>query len=136
MTILINTIYIMILYIISYMDIKKGIVDNKIVLIQIILSIVKIIAYDMPMNIYGGLLAVPFLIASMISISAFGGGDIKIIFALSLYLGFEKSVTALLISMVAILIYQYLYKKVMDKKINSIPMCPFLAVGYGIMSIL
>jgi len=75
----------------------------------------------------GLLLAIPFIIAFYLN--KFGGADVKLIIALSIYLGFYNSFILIISALVSSLIIE-LIKRVRTKSKDSYPFVPYLFFGF------
>lgn len=121
-----------ILIVVTFIDIKYRTIPNFIVIITTIFGIFFIFTFQItPLNaifgafIGGGLLFILALIPGSI-----GGGDVKLMFALGLFLGINKTLLALLLAFLlgAIAsIFLIIFKKKGHK--DYIPFGPFLAIG-------
>ena len=79
-------------------------------------------------HLLGALFALPFFWV-WAKKKMFGGGDVKLMFSIGLYLGFVSTLIALILSVVAcagILIYLAVRKKVLNMRI---PLAPILSGG-------
>lgn len=121
-----------ILVIVSIIDIKFRVIPNKIIVfilvVGIIFSFIDNISIGnavVGMLVGGGTL---FLIA--IIPGAMGGGDIKLMFSLGLFLGYKKVLLSLYLAfvMAAIIGIILIILKIKKRK-EHIPFGPFLAVG-------
>jgi leader peptidase (prepilin peptidase) / N-methyltransferase len=121
-----------ILVVVSVIDLKHQIIPDRIVIITLIIGILSLLIGDISLKssllgmITGG--STLFLLAMIPG--AMGGGDIKLMFAVGSFLGFEKTLWALLLafiiaSIVSLLLLLFRIKKGGDK----IPFGPFLAAG-------
>lgn len=81
----------------------------------------------------------PFLIAAMLKENSIGGGDIKLTAAVGLVLGFWKGIYGLIIGLILLIalyvilrISSIIRKKQVAKNL-SMPLAPFLGIGFLIM---
>lgn len=121
-----------ILIITSFVDFKHQIIPDKLVLVTLIIGLIFLFSGDislvsslMGMLIGGGLL---FLLALIPG--ALGGGDVKFMFALGSFLGYNKTLYALFFAFVlaAIISLLLLIFKIKGRR-DHIPFGPFLAIG-------
>lgn len=118
--------------IVSSIDIKYRIIPDIMVLITLIIGIV--LAFVSKASILDTMLAMLFgggimLLTALIP-NAMGGGDIKFMFAVSVFLGFKRTLWAIMLafilsSIVSVVLLVFKIKKVND----SIPFGPFLSIG-------
>ena len=97
-----------------------------------------------PVKLFGIMAALPLLIPALCKQDSIGGGDIKLVAASGLVLGFSGGIAGLTISLTAMLLYFAGSKTVIrlrkDKNSNGImkesialPMAPFLSIGFIIV---
>lgn len=121
-----------ILIIASFIDYRHQIIPNKLIMITIAMGGLLFFIDDISLaSTIGGMLlggGILFLLALIPK--AMGGGDIKFMFALGLFLGTKKVLAALLIAfmLAAIISILLLLFRVKGRK-DHIPFGPFLAVG-------
>lgn len=76
--------------------------------------------------------ALPLLIAAYLS-DGFGGGDIKLMAAVGLVLGFECGIFSIMLAFIAELLFYFFYSTTQNlrhrERVKSLPFAPFLAVG-------
>lgn len=140
-----NVIFIGIITLSAYTDIKKRIIPNKLVICMIILSltnlITKLIYSYNTINILhfllstflGLLIAIIFTGIPYYTNKSIGAGDVKLAGASGLFLGFRPCLQMLFISFLScavisiiIVIYNNIQKKPQAK---TMPFAPFLLVG-------
>lgn len=121
-----------ILIIVSTIDVRHQIIPNNIVIVILIIACLLMFIHDISfvnaiigMLVGGGILFLLALIPGTI-----GGGDIKLMFALGLFLGPQKVIVALFLAFIlaAIISILLLIFKIKGRK-DHIPLGPFLAVG-------
>ncbi len=117
----------------SMADLKNREIPNVAILICLFLGIVRIVAdiwtgeawYQHPL---GALFALPFFFV-WAKKKLFGGGDVKLMFSIGLYLGFVPTLIALVVSTVVcagILIYLAVRRKALNVRV---PLAPILSGG-------
>jgi len=121
-----------ILIIISFVDLMHQIIPNFMVIITLVTGILFLMVGDISfasallgMLLGGGLL---FLLALIPG--AMGGGDIKFMFALGLFLGLNKTLWSLFLAfIIAAIISGFLLLFKLKGRRDVIPFGPFLALG-------
>lgn len=128
-------VYIGILIYASIYDWKYLIVQNRVHIIIVILTITS--GEFRIRNLIGAIIiTTPILLLSMYK-NLIGGGDIKFIFMNTLYCGFTASYFAIIVGLIIAVIYVSFGKlsgRVPIK--NKIPLIPFLSIGYLLITIL
>lgn len=81
-----------------------------------------------PQNLWGIFVALPFLLAAVFS-GGMGGGDIKLMAAAGLVLGFQAGIFATIIGLTLVLIYCAVMKICNKAQVIAVPLVPFLTVG-------
>ena len=124
-------------------DINAGIVPDLVVIAIAVLGIVKFLVLE-PFTIacfishlIGAVcISVPMLLISLLARDAFGGGDIKLMAAAGLYLGWELALSGAFIGMFVSGFYG-IYLLVLKKagKRSKIKLAPFLAFGLSIAAL-
>lgn len=136
---LVFVIFMAILLVISFIDIKHGIIPDKLILFSIVSGI--LLKFDSLSSaliglsgllVGGGIL----LLVAIVSRGGMGGGDIKLAGAIGLYIGWQQTLLMLFISFLFGSIFGLL-KILIEKKTlkEAIPFGPFLAIG-GIIAML
>lgn len=121
-----------ILIIISVIDIKFRLIPDKLVAILLLVGSAALgIGKISPVEAMGGMAAgggILFILALIPG--AMGGGDVKLMFALGLLLGFRKSMTAVMLAFIisAFIGLFLLIFRIRERK-DHIPFGPFLALG-------
>ncbi|WP_283608485.1 prepilin peptidase [Faecalispora anaeroviscerum] len=122
-------IFFALLLIASLIDIKKRTIPDTICLL---IFLTGFICFE-PEKLFGILTALPLLIAALIW-GGMGGGDIKLMAAAGLVLGFQRGMAALVIGLTAMLIFYAIYlvvQKLRGRKCQkAFPLVPFLSTGY------
>ncbi len=83
----------------------------------------------------GGLLALPFLVSAMIFPGKVGGGDIKLVAAIGVFLGYHTTLFALIVAIITLIVVYYGkigFKNPEKLKEMSAPLAPFLSFGVAI----
>lgn len=123
----------LILVICSITDIKKRIVPNTCIVLLLVICVIKVIfdnftGYSWWMHIAGLVYTIPFFIAW--SKNQMGAGDVKLIMAICLYLGLFYPIIFFIGTAISLLVYVFItWMRGMDLTI-SIPLVPFITLGY------
>ena len=138
-----TTIFLLLLVACAAADIKAGIVPDLIVLAIAVLAVVNYFVTEpisvstaLPHLIGAVCVSVPMLIAALIIKGAFGGGDIKLMVAAGLYLGWKYTLAGIVVGMLVAGVYG-LYL-IITKKLgpkSKLKLAPFLAYGLGAASL-
>ncbi len=133
------TLFLLLLTGCAVADINAGIVPDFLVILIAVLAVVKFFVTEpfsintaVPYLIGAVCVSVPMLILALIIKGAFGGGDIKLMAAAGLYLGWKYVLAGLVVGMfIAGLygIYLLIRKKAGAK--SKLHIAPFLAYGLG-----
>lgn len=121
-----------ILIIVSFIDIDHQIIPNKLIVFTLAMGILFSFIDDISlMNaVVGMLLGGGLLLILALLPGALGGGDIKLMFALGIFLGAKGILVALFLSFViASIISVLLLLFKIKKRKDHIPFGPFLAIG-------
>ena len=134
----ISTVFYFFLLIITIFDIRYGLIFNKILFcFLVVFFIIYPLQYTFFPPIFppisegiltAFLAAIIFIFIQIISKNGMGGGDIKFIFCLGFWLGFEKILMAFYIAIFSALIAVIFYKKFRQKG-ALIPFGAFLSFG-------
>lgn len=112
----------------SYTDIKRRIIPDT---VCILLALTSFICFE-PTAFLGIFCAVPLLLAAYLC-DGFGGGDVKLMAASGMVVGFVGGVFAIILALSAELIFYLLHCAFQKSKgcepIKSLPFAPFLAAG-------
>ena len=121
-----------ILIVVSFIDLKHRVIPNKLVILTLIFGIIFSFISDISFSnsILGMILGGGLLFLLGLIPSAMGGGDIKLMFALGSYLGYIRTLWALILafSLASVISILLLLFKIKGKK-DQIPFGPFLAAG-------
>jgi len=127
----------------SVWDIRKRIIPDS---VCILIALTGLIGFS-PVNFLGILAALPFLTAALCKPDSIGGGDIKFTAAAGFVIGFWRCVVGLilgLLGLTASLIFYILNQAIRKlKKLEpqrasqaSLPMAPFLSLGFLVAAIM
>ncbi|MEG0834913.1 MAG: A24 family peptidase [Christensenellaceae bacterium] len=118
----------------SLWDIRKRIIPDSICLA---IAVVGLLTFR-PVKLFGMLLGLPFLIAALIKECGMGGGDINLVVACGLVLGFSTGSVGFVIGLLAALMWHIITRvvhkreqgSVETRKTSSLPLAPFLSIGF------
>lgn len=135
---------VMLLFPIAWVDFKKYIIPNKLILVGILLRmpymLIEMTLYTesfVPMvkDIFYAVImvAIIFLLCVVIIKTGIGMGDVKLLFVMGLYQGFSGMFSAFFVTMIITFIAAIvlLISRKKDKK-DKIPFAPFLLIGTAI----
>lgn len=112
----------------SILDIQKRIIPNSVCLG---IAMIELLTFE-PVKLAGIFAAALFLIAALL-FGGMGGGDIKLMAAAGLVLGFSKSMVAAVIGLTALLVFHAgntIIQKLRGRTSKkSYPLAPFLSLG-------
>ena len=138
-----TALFLLLLVACACADINAGIVPDLVVIAIAILGTVKYLAVE-PFTVAGLIshligavcISVPMLLISLIVRGAFGGGDIKLMAAAGLYLGWQLALTGAFIGMFVSGFYG-IYLLILKKagKKSKIKLAPFLSFGLSIAAL-
>lgn len=120
-------------------DINAGIVPDLLVILIAVLAVAKFLVTEpfsinsaAPYLIGAICVSVPMLVLALIIKGAFGGGDIKLMAAAGLYLGWKYTVAGVMVGLFAAGLYgiYLLIRKKAGPK-SKLRVAPFLAYGLG-----
>jgi len=121
-------LFITLLLAASLWDLSKRIIPDSLCLC---IALTGLITFE-PVKLSGILAAVPFLLAALIW-GGMGGGDIKLMAAAGLVLGFHKSMAAMVIGLTALLAFHtisILIQRLRGRDApRTYPLVPFLSLG-------
>lgn len=132
-------IFLLLMLIAAIIDIRKRMVPDSIWIMTIILSLVP----PDGGRVAGILAALPLFIAG-ITVGGIGGGDVKLMGAIGMMLGFEKAVAVLIIALASLLafhgirkvLHRYRQPNSSNQKEQAYPLVPFLMLGSVIVMLL
>lgn len=121
-------IFIALLLTASVIDIKKRIIPDTICLF---IAFTGLICFE-PVKLLGVLATMPLLLAALVW-GGLGGGDIKLMAASGIVLGFTGSIAAMLIGLTAMLLF-YVFHAIVQRLRGrecpkAYPLAPFLSIG-------
>ena len=118
----------------SYMDIKTREIPNW---ISVIVAMTAVINFRLE-NLWGLIVAVIFFSVALTT-GKIGGGDVKLIAALSIVCGLWGSFALLLFAQISMLIFyagNYIFCKINGKTADkALPFVPFIFIGYLVTKI-
>ena len=118
----------------SYMGIKTREIPNW---ISVIVAMTAIINFRLE-NLWGFIVAVIFFSVALAT-GKIGGGDVKLIAALSVVCGLWGSFALLLFAQISMLIFyagNYIFRKINGKTADkALPFVPFIFIGYLVTKI-
>ena len=118
----------------SYMDIKTREIPNW---ISVIVAMTAVINFRLD-NLWGLIVAVIFFSVALAT-GKIGGGDVKLIAALSVVCGLWGSFALLLFAQISMLVFyagKYIFCKINGKTAEkSLPFVPFIFIGYLVTKI-
>ncbi len=119
----------------TFLDIKTREIPNW---ISVIVAITAIINFRLE-NLWGLIVAVIFFSVALAT-GKIGGGDVKLIAALSVVCGLWGSFALLLFAQISMLVFyagNYIFRKINGKTAEkSLPFVPFITFGYVLTTIL
>lgn len=119
----------------SYTDIKRREIPDTVCVFLVLAGLMNF-SY---INLLGIFVALPLLIAAVLKENSIGGGDIKLTASASIVLGFWKGIYGLIIGLSSLVLFYLLFvliskiKKKQVAKNLSMPLAPFLGIGFIIM---
>ena len=119
----------------SYTDIKRREIPDTVCVFLVLAGLMNF-SY---INLLGIFVALPLLIAAVLKENSIGGGDIKLTASAGIVLGFWKGTYGLIIGLSLLVVFYLLFvliskiKKKQVAKNLSMPLAPFLGIGFVIM---
>jgi len=119
----------------SYTDIKRREIPDTVCVLLVLTGFLKF-SFQ---NLLGIFVALPFLIAAMFKEKSIGGGDIKLTVTVGFVLGFWKGIYGLIIGLTLLILFyimlriSLIIRKKQVVKNLSMPLAPFLGIGFLIM---
>lgn len=121
-------LFIILLLTASVFDIRKRMIPDTVCLL---IAMTGLIGFE-PVKLSGILTSLPLLLAALLW-GGMGGGDIKLMAASGIVLGFQRGMTAMVIGLTALLLFYFFYSIVQRlrgrKRQKAFPLAPFLSVG-------
>ncbi|EQB86604.1 leader peptidase (prepilin peptidase)/N-methyltransferase [Clostridium punense] len=120
--------YALILIYASYKDSKEKIIPDKIHLMIIAISLIKV---NFMIAIMGFIIVpLPFFITALLKGDGIGGGDIKFMASSGFLLGVKGGFIASIIGLTLAVAINFIYYKIKNKDKNiSFPLAPYLSIG-------
>lgn len=120
--------FLALLLLASVIDVRTRIIPDR---LNVLIALTALLKFQ-PGNLFGMLAALPFLCAAM-TCGGMGGGDIKLMAACGLVLGFRYGLLAQVVGLSAMLVFYvgyYVIQRSRGGRIEtSLPLAPFLMVG-------
>ena len=119
----------------SYTDIKRREIPDTVCVLLVLAGLMNF-SY---INLLGIFAALPFLIAAVLKENSIGGGDIKLTASAGIVLEFWKGIYGLIIGLNLLILFYIILKiiavikKKQVVKNLSMPLAPFLGIGFMIM---
>lgn len=121
-------IFIALLVLASIWDIRKRIIPD---ILCLCIALSSLTVFN-PINLFGILISLPLLFAALLW-GGMGGGDIKLMAAAGLVLGFHRGMAAMVIGLTALLLFHAFYaitQKLRGRAVpKAYPLAPFLSLG-------
>jgi leader peptidase (prepilin peptidase)/N-methyltransferase len=121
-------IFIVLLLAASLFDIRKRIIPDTVCLG---IALTGCILFE-PLKLWGILTALPLLMAALLW-GGMGGGDIKLMAAAGIVLGFKGGMAAMIVELAALLLFYagcFIVQKLRGRDCpRAFPLAPFLSVG-------
>ena len=134
-SILQGVLFSFLLMVASYTDIKKREIPDT---ICIFIALIGLLRFSF-LNLFGIIIAIPFLLGAVLKENSIGGGDIKLTASAGIVLGFWKGIYGLIIGL-SLLVLFYLFlvliSKIKKKQVARnlpMPLAPFLGLGFMII---
>jgi len=134
-SILQGVLFSSLLLVATYTDIKRREIPDTICTLLVLTGFLKF-SFQ---NLLGIFVALPFLIAAMFKEKSIGGGDIKLTATVGFVLGFWKGIYGLIIGLTLLILFYIILRissiirKNQVAKNLSMPLAPFLGIGFLIM---
>ncbi|WP_281420501.1 prepilin peptidase [Tissierella simiarum] len=134
-SILQGVLFSFLLMVASYTDIKKREIPDT---ICIFIALIGLLRFSF-LNLFGIIIAIPFLLGAVLKENSIGGGDIKVTASAGIVLGFWRGIYGLIIGL-SLLVLFYLFlvliseiKKKQVARNLPMPLAPFLGLGFMII---
>ena len=134
-SILQGVLFSFLLMVASYTDIKKREIPDTICMF---IALIGLLRFSF-LNLFGIIIAIPFLLGAVLKENSIGGGDIKLTASAGIVLGFWKGIYGLIIGL-SLLVLFYLFlvliSKIKKKQVARnlpMPLAPFLGLGFMII---
>ena len=138
-----STLFLLLLVACAAADLNAGIIPDLVVIIIAVLGMIKFLVTEsisltaaLPYLIGAVCISVPMLVVSLLIKGAFGGGDIKLMAAAGLYLGWKAALAGVVVGLFSAGLYgiYLLIRKKAGFK-SKLRIAPFLAYGLGIAAL-
>ncbi|MBZ2175619.1 prepilin peptidase [Schnuerera sp. xch1] len=119
----------------SYTDIKKREIPDT---ICVLIALIGLLRFSL-VNLFGIVIAIPFLLGAVLKENSIGGGDIKLTASAGMVLGFWKGIYGLIIGLSLLILFYLrfiLISKIEKKQVARnfpMPLAPFLGIGFMII---
>lgn len=119
----------------SYTDIKRREIPDTVCVLLVLTGLINF-SY---INLLGIFVALPLFIAAVLKENSIGGGDIKLTASAGIVLGFWKGTYGLIIGLSLLILFYIILRiiavirKKQVAKSLSMPLAPFLGIGFIIM---
>ena len=134
-SILQGVLFSFLLMVASYTDIKKREIPDTICMF---IALIGLLRFSF-LNLFGIIIAIPFLLGAVLKENSIGGGDIKVTASAGIVLGFWRGIYGLIIGL-SLLVLFYLFlvliseiKKKQVARNLPMPLAPFLGLGFMII---
>nr|WP_288978445.1 A24 family peptidase [uncultured Blautia sp.] len=117
-------VFLLLLLAASVTDLKKRVVPD---LLCMLIALSAAISFR-PEQLWGIFIAIPFLLAAVFC-GGMGGGDIKLMAAAGLVMGFPAGIFATIVGLSLVLAYSVIVKICKKTQVIAVPLVPFLSVG-------
>lgn len=121
-------IFFTLLFAASVFDIRKRIIPETLCLL---IALTGLAAFE-PARLFGLFAALPLLLAALLW-GGMGGGDVKLMAAAGLVLGFQRGMAAMIIGLAAMLLFHALCAAIQKLRgrnaPKAYPLAPFLSLG-------
>lgn len=134
-SILQGVLFSFLLMVASYTDIKRREIPDTICLLIALTGLLRFSFVNL-LGIFG---ALPFLIAAMLKENSIAGGDIKLTAAVGVVLGFRRGMYGLMIGLTLLVLFYIILvivARIRRKQVAkdlSMPLAPFLGIGFMII---
>lgn len=119
----------------SYTDIRKREIPD---IICIFIVLIGLLRFSF-INLFGIIIAIPFLLGAVLKENSIGGGDIKVTASAGILLGFWRGIYGLIIGLSLLVLFYFslvLISKIKKKQVARnlpMPLAPFLGLGFMII---
>ncbi len=129
-----GTALLLILMYASVCDIQTHEVKDSVSMMIVLTGLIGVTITDLPLMLMAGLIVFTFLlVCAVISKNKLGGADVKLCGACAFVLGFQRSITGLVIGLFLSVIFNLIINHKSKTKDKAFPLVPYLSVGFMIM---